>query len=254
MPPKGGFSFQPFFIWPNFHSPIKSLFYLVDSIQKKNISDYLGQYVTDARRAKMEWVLSQRTRKIAIVLEDIFQPQNASAVIRSCDCFGIQDLHVVENRNKYNLNPDVELGSAQWISLRKYKGKEQNTAECLDELKKNGYTLFATTPHEPDMMLNEIPLDGKVALLMGTEKTGLSEIAIEMADYKVAIPMMGFTESFNISVSAALCMYSLRTRLNELKGWELSEDEKTDLRLEWYKNTVKKSDRIIEEYLKRLKS
>lgn len=202
----------------------------------------------------MEAVLSKRTRKITVVLEDIFQPQNASAVIRTCDCFGIQDLHVIENRNKYNLNPDVELGAAQWITLRKYKGEEENTTGCLETLKKNGYTLFATTPHKPDMTLDEIPLNGKVALLMGTEKTGLSDTAIHISDYRVAIPMMGFTESFNISVSAALCMYSLRMRLNALSGWELSEAEKNELRLNWYKNTVKKADRIIEEFLKRTKA
>lgn len=219
--------------------------------ERDEIIRFLGGFLTDARLERIDAILQRRTRQITVVLEDIFQPQNASAVIRTCDCFGIQDLHVIENLNSYTLNPDVTLGSSQWVDLHRYRRGDNNTAECLSKLKTEGYTLIATTPHNADCRVDEIIPDKKMALMFGTEADGLSPAAIEFADVKAFIPMEGFTESFNISVSAALCLYQLRTKLNAMEGWSLSAEEQAELKLQWYRRSIPKWKRLEEEYWKR---
>src|SRR5690606_12525524 len=142
-------------------------------------------------------------------LENLFQPHNASAVLRSCDGFGIQDIHIIENYNKYKPNREIDMGSSKWLNTIKYKEKENNTVECIRHLKSKGYKIVATTPHENDCLIDDLPLDQPTALLFGTELTGLTKEALNEADAFVKIPMFGFTESFNISVSVALALYSV---------------------------------------------
>ena len=139
-----------------------------------------------------------RTRYLTVVLEDIFQSQNASAVLRTCDCFGIQDVHIIENRNPYEINPDVELGSAKWLNMNRYNKSGHNTLEAFTELRKKGYKIIATSPHKNDLMIQDLPIEHKIALVFGSEREGLSDIALQNADAFVKIPMYGFTESFNI--------------------------------------------------------
>lgn len=214
--------------------------------QKKDLIRILSSYVTSSRLAKMKAVLSRRTRHLTIVLEDIYQSHNASAVIRSCDCFGVQDVHIIENRNKYTVNPDVALGASKWLSLKKYDAQDLNTTACLAKLKEQGYQLIATTPHKDDCLLEELPLQQKTALLFGTEMQGLTPEAISMADGFTKIPMAGFTESFNISVSVAICLYHLTTKIRQnIQNWELSEDEKLDVMLEWLMQSVKNAEGLV---------
>lgn len=215
--------------------------------------DYLSKFVTEERLKTFDKVLDCRTRYITVVLEDLYQPHNASAVLRSCDCFGIQDVHIVENRNTYSINPDVTLGSNKWLSLKKYNRKESNTLEAYRSLRNRGYRIIATTPHTEDTTLEGFDLDrGKLALVFGTELEGLSEIAIQEADEYMRIPMFGFTESFNISVSAAIILYHLSNRLrNSTIPWELTQKEKTELKLTWLKRSIKKSDNLVREFLAR---
>ncbi len=194
-------------------------------------------------------VLAQRTRHLTVVLEDIYQPHNASAVLRSCDCMGVQDVHIIENKNKYELNPGIELGSAKWLNLTKYNKDENNTATCLQSLKDKGYRIVATTPHTRSCSISELPIDNKIALVMGTEMSGISSTVEEMADDFVVIPMFGFTESFNISVSTAICLYELmkRIRSSEIK-WQLSHEEHEQILLQWMKGQMKKADLIEKEF------
>lgn len=215
---------------------------------------FLSQFVTENKRSRFEDVLADRTRYITVVLEDIYQPQNASATVRSCDCFGIQDLHIVENRNTYQLNPDVTLGSSQWVSLHRYREPGQsNTRACLEKLRQQGYQLVATSPHKDDYLISELPLDRKTALLFGTEETGLTPEALELADRFVKIPMYGFTESFNISVSVAICLYETIQRLRQSDiSWHLTDAEKQALRLDWTREVLKKRITILESEYHRL--
>ena len=143
---------------------------------------FLEAYVQEERRNKFHKVLQKRTKYITVVLEDIIQSQNASAVIRSCDCFGIQDTHIIENEYNYTINPLVLKGANQWVNIHKYNQKENNTLDCLNMLKTKGYRIVATSPHTNDVDLDELDISkGKIALVMGNEREGISDIVKDHA-------------------------------------------------------------------------
>jgi tRNA (guanosine-2'-O-)-methyltransferase len=185
-----------------------------------------------------------------VVLEDIYQPQNASAVLRSCDCFGIQDVHIIENRNKFRINPSVTLGSDKWLTIIKYKSDKDNTLQAIEEIKNEGYRIVATTPHSESTELKEFDLlAGKTALFFGTELEGISEDVSQNADVFLKIPMFGFTESYNVSVSVAIILYTLISKLHASDiTWQLTEEERKEIKLMWLKNSIKKSDAIEREF------
>lgn len=216
----------------------------------QKLIEYLEGFLTERRKKLFYRNILHRTRYITVVLEDIYQPHNASAVLRTCDCFGIQDVHIIENRNKYQINPDVALGSNQWLSLFKYNTPGNNTVSTLEKLRTEGYRIVATTPHSNDTELQNFNLDkGKVALLFGTELRGLSEEAINNSDEFLKIPMYGFTESFNISVSAAIILHFLTQKLrNSDINWQLDSNEKNAIILNWIKTSVKNSDGLIKAF------
>lgn len=212
--------------------------------------NYLEGFVSDRRKQRLTEVLAERTRHMTIVLEDVYQAHNASAVLRSCDCFGVQDIHFIENRNKFKISEDVSMGATQWLTLKKYNDSENNTASCLTELKKQGYRIIATSPHKDDKTIAELDVTKPFALVFGTEIDGITETVSEMADEFVKIPMYGFTESFNISVSAALCMNELMGRIRKQKiAYQISEAEKQEIYLEWLKASISKVDLIVKEFL-----
>lgn len=219
----------------------------------KDFLNFLLDFVSDERRELFNDLVEKRTRYATVVLEDIYQPHNASAVLRSCDCFGIQDVHIIENRNSWEYSRDVEQGSSKWLTINRYREKEQNSKDCIASLKNKGYKIVATTPHT-DMTVNELPLDQPVALVLGTELTGVSPIILEEADYKVKIPMYGFTESFNISVAAAICMNVIRQRLDSEKlNYQITDKERTEIMLLWCEKTLKHFDKYLDTFQKRLK-
>lgn len=215
------------------------------------IIQHLSKIVTPERYALFKKVVEDRTNYITVLLEDIFQPHNASAVLRSCDCFGIQNIHIVENRNEYNVNPDVALGSSNWLNLHTYNNKDHNTEDAVIALKKKGYRIIATTPHSNDVNLEDFDISkGKFALLFGSEMPGLTKTALNLADEYLKIPMFGFTESFNISVSAAIILHHLSHELRQSDiDYKLNDIEKDNLILNWLKNSVKKSDLIIKDFI-----
>ncbi len=224
----------------------------MDRQTKQRLFEFFSEYITDHRKELFSKIIQYRTRHITVVLEDIYQPHNASAVLRSCDLTGVQDVHIIENKNNYEVNPDVAMGSFKWLNLYKYNEKENNTLDTFEKLRNKGYKIIATTPHKNDMLLDELPLDKKVALVYGTELTGLSDIAIENADGYMRIPMYGFTESYNISVSVAITLFTLTEKLrkSDIK-WQLNDDEKMDILLEWARRTIKRSDILEKEFLER---
>lgn len=210
------------------------------TLRDKTLLEFLYQFITDERKARFEEVLAYRTRHLTVVLEDIFQPHNASAVLRSCDLTGVQDVHIIENNYTFDINPDVVMGSTKWLDIHRYNELDFNTPVVIDQLKDRGYQIVATCPHRDDFTPESLPLDKPVALVFGTEKTGITDYVMEHADRFVRIPMYGFTESFNISVSAALLVYTLTQRLHEMPDldWHLTEEEKDELRLEWSRRTL----------------
>ncbi len=217
--------------------------------------DFFLRYVTDHKKEFMEKVLSQRTRHITLVLDDIFQSQNASAVIRTCECMGLQDIHIIENDTKYSVNKRVLKGANKWMNLHRYKMKGFNNEEiCFHKLREQGYKIIVTDPSPDGVPIHQVPVDQKLAIVMGNELNGISKYAFEHADLKVNIPMYGFTESLNISVSAAICLNTLvpKVRDSEL-NWRLTEEEAMMIRLNWLRNIVRKSDLLEREYLRSIK-
>lgn len=223
---------------------------------KKALLTYYNQFITEERQRKFDQIIRNRTRYMTVVLEDIYQPHNASAVLRSCECFGVQDIHIIENKNEYQVNPDVALGSNKWLSIYKYNQSTFNTPSCFDFLRSKGYRILATTPHYQGVELSEVVLaKGKFALVFGTEYEGLTDEAIRLADEFVKIPMVGFTESLNISVTAALFLHDLTRRLRGSDlNWQLPIEESLDVRLQWARNSVKKWEVLEREFLRNYSS
>jgi tRNA (guanosine-2'-O-)-methyltransferase len=179
-------------------------------------------------------IAEDRTRHISIALEDLFHEHNASAVIRSCDCFGIQDLYTIEDKNKYVLQRNIALGSGRWIDLHRFTNKETASSDCVDHLRAQGYKIVATSPHAHAYTAETLPLEAPVALFFGTERRGLSDEILSIADYHLAIPMYGFTESLNLSVSVAIVLQGLRNRLHQGSiDWKLSQEAQDALQIVW---------------------
>lgn len=220
--------------------------------QTRLLTDYFSQFITEHKKQFMERVLDNRTRYVTMVLEDIYQSQNASAVIRTCECMGLQDIHVIETNSEWSTNKQVLKGSNKWLTINRYRQKDTNNAwECFRLLKEKGYRLAVTDPSPDGVSIGDVPLDRPLAFVMGNEKHGTSHFALDHADLKVKIPMVGFTESFNISVSAAICMNSVVSRLHQTDlPWNLKQEEKDVLRLEWYKKVVRRSELMEREFMR----
>ncbi|HEX5170037.1 MAG TPA: RNA methyltransferase [Cyclobacteriaceae bacterium] len=213
---------------------------------------HLSQYVTEHKKAIIEKVLSNRTRYLTIVLEDIYQSQNASAVIRTCECMGLQDVHIVENSARYSINRKVLKGADKWVTLHHYRDEQTDnqTATCFKKLRSHGYRIVAASPDERCSSIHSLDLTQRVAIVMGNELNGLSSYAVENCDQRVTVPMYGFTGSMNISVSAALCIQSVMNRIRD-SGIEISldDDEKDMLRYNWYKRIVRRSHILERQFL-----
>ena len=212
---------------------------------------HLSTFVTPQRLQLFDQIIENRTNHIAVVLEDIFQPQNASAVLRTCDCFGIQNIHIIENRNEFKVDREVAMGSSKWLTLHKYRYKKENSLRTLRSLKKNGYRIVATSPHHTDQELQDFDVTTKkTALVFGSELPGISAVVMQEADEFLKIPMYGFTESFNISVSAAIILHHLTLNLrNSNTAWHLTDEEKIQLKIQWLRNSIKSSKLIEKRFL-----
>lgn len=203
--------------------------------------EYLAQFVSPHKLRRFDEVLAERTRHLTVVLEDIFQPHNASACLRNCDCFGVQDVHVIENRYRFSISRDVSLGASQWLTLYRYQDNSDNTLSCIRTLKRQGYRVIATTPCDDGCLLSEYDVGRKTALMFGTELDGLSATALENADGLLTIPLRGFTESLNLSVALALCLHDLTSRLRALEvDWQLGDGEKCEIRADWIRTVLQK--------------
>ena len=209
--------------------------------------EHLLSFLTDRRKNLFDEVISKRTRHFTVATEDVYQLHNTSAVMRSCDVFGIQDLHVIEEKVTKKIDREIAMGAQKWVNINRHN----STKECIDNLKENGYQIIATTPHNNSTELKEFDISKKSAFFFGKEKEGLSDIVLEAADGYLKIPMYGFTESLNISVSAAIILQTLITKVKDSDVvWELSELEKNEIKLQWAKMSIKSSTEIIERFNK----
>ena len=221
--------------------------------EEERVYKLLGQFVSEHKKAFVEKVLIQRTRYVTVVLENIYQSQNASAAIRTAECLGVQDIHIVEDIAKYQLNVRVLKGSYKWMNLVRYHAKKVNNTEvCFEHLRQQGYQILVADPSPDGISIDDLDLAaGRMALVFGNELHGASGYSLGHADQKIRIPMFGFTESFNVSVSVAL---SLGTILSKLRRSDvpifLSEEEKAVLRLAWYRKIVRRSELVEREFLR----
>ncbi|WP_207895689.1 TrmH family RNA methyltransferase [Acetobacteroides hydrogenigenes] len=218
---------------------------------RNRISDHLETFLGDERIGIIKRVLSNRTRYITVCLEDIYQSQNASAVLRSSEAFGLQDVHIIENSNIFSINPNVVRGSDKWLTIHRYFNSACPTSDAISSLRSNGYRIVATSPHVDGVALEDFDLTkGKVAVFFGNEHNGVSQTLLDQADEYLYIPMYGFTESFNISVAAAMTIHTLRGKLHEQDiRWALSGAEYEELLFSWLNKAVKRPDLIVKRFL-----
>ena len=236
--------------------PEKDTFYKnrLDLQQKNRGLEHLKGFMLPERCQTLEKVLSYRTRHLCVVAENVYQPLNASALIRSCDVFGIQDFYVIEKNNRFSPDSEVAMGAQKWISTYRYPPQKEkdNTRDCIEQLRKQGYRIVATSPHRDGYEPENFPLEGKAAIFFGTEKEGLSDEVLRQADAFLKIPMYGFTESLNVSVSCAVALSRLIERLHRSPiPWGLSPEEKTELYFEWAAKSVRSSDKILERFFEK---
>lgn len=214
---------------------------------------HLSQFVVEERLQLFEKKIQDRTQYITVVLENIFQSRNIAASIRSADCFGIQDVHIVENENIFNNDSEVSMGAEKWVTINRNKQEKNNTIQTIQYLKSKGYQIIATTPHNTDCDLYDININqGKIALFFGSEVKGCSKEMLERADKKIKIPIYGFTESYNVSVSVALCLQHLTYNMRQSNvKWQLPTSQAEQVMTQWLTNSIKAGAKIKEDYLKR---
>jgi tRNA (guanosine-2'-O-)-methyltransferase len=206
---------------------------------------HLEGYLTEHRMERFAKVLSQRTKHFTVATEDVYQLHNTSAVMRSCDVFGIQELHIIEEQNSKDIDREIAMGAQKWVDLNRY----HSVKDALKNLKAKGYQIVATTPHKKDSVLADFDITKKSCFFFGRETEGLSQDVIDEADCFLKIPMVGFTESLNISVSAAIILQDVTTKLKASDvAWQLSEEEKLEKRLDWCKKTIKSYSQVIERF------
>ena len=207
--------------------------------------DYLEGFITPERKARFLDILEERTNYLTVAIEDVYQMHNTSAVVRSCDVFGVQQAHLIESKFGKRLDKDIAMGAQQWVDIKRYN----TTTDCIDTLREQGYKIVATTPHRNNCSLTDFKLESKTALFFGTERDGLSEEVLETADSFLKIPMVGFTESLNISVSAAIILHTLTSQLRkESINWRLTEEEKLEKRLDWTKKSIRSLNDVLARF------
>lgn len=218
------------------------------------LNKYLEEFVTEHRKDTFKNVLEDRTRHFTVILEDLYQKHNTSAITRSCDIFGIQDLHVIENKYKTYVSNQVGKGSQKWLTFHKYNQKEHNTQDCIDAIKAKGYQIIATTPHENSNFVADFDVSKKSAFVFGVEKEGVSKMMLDQADGHLKIPMYGFTESLNVSVAAAIVLQDITARLRKTEtDWRLDPIEKQAIYSQWLQKSIKSIGKILQHYNEKIK-
>lgn len=219
------------------------------SDMSQRLYDILAQHLTERKRNLFEKIVDQRTRYITLVLEDLYQAQNTSAIQRTAESWGIQDLYVVENAHSFSHHRRIARGAYDWMNVHRFNRQLNNSERCFNELKEKGYQLAVTAFGEDAVSVYDLDLSVKTAVVMGTELTGASETAMKMADKKVIIPTYGFTESLNVGAAAAVIIQNLTERIrSEDKPWQLSDAEKLELKIQWARKSIYWSQHIIDMY------
>ena len=209
----------------------------------EELTHYLSEFMTEERFATLRGAVAMRTAYMTVLTENTFHPQNASAIVRHCDAFGIQNIHTVETLCRFNPNTNIVRGTDKWVDIRRHA----STREALEALRGQGYRIVATTPHGRETTPESFDVaKGPFAIVLGTEHAGISEEVISSADEFLKIPMCGMVESLNVSASAAIILYILSERMRrEVNGWRLSDEERTQTLFRWCCAAVRNSADIL---------
>jgi tRNA (guanosine-2'-O-)-methyltransferase len=211
----------------------------------QDLLTYLEGFITENRKEGFLRVLKNRTKHFTIAMEDVFQLHNTSAVMRSCEVFGIQELNVIEQKFGKSIDKEIAMGAEKWVDINRFSSIQ----DCITNLKGKGYQIIATTPHNDSCLLHEFDITKPSALFFGTERDGLSDEVMQQADGFLKIPMVGYTESLNISVSAAIIIQDVTNRLRQSDiNWQLSEEEVLEKRLDWTRKSIKDIEFIERKY------
>ena len=204
--------------------------------KKQELLHYLEGFITENRKEGFLRVLQNRTKHFTIAMEDVYQLHNTSAVMRSCEVFGIQELNVIEQKFGKRIDTEIAMGAQKWVDVFRYNSVQS----CMDAMRAKGYQIIATTPHDESCLLHEFDITKPAALFFGTERDGLSQEVLDQADGFLKIPMVGYTESLNISVSAAIIIQDITNRLRQSAiNWHLTEEEIWEKRLDWTRKSIK---------------
>lgn len=207
------------------------------------LTQKFGEFLSDERKQYMESVLENRTDFLRVILEDIRDPHNANAIIRSGECLGIQHYHIIENENVFKLGRGVSRGAIKWVDVHQYPESNTPTKDVFKDLKSKGFKIVATSPNKQACSPEDLSLDQPIAIVLGNERDGISEEAKTLADDFVRLPMHGFTESYNVSVAAGITLYSLISKIRSfVENWQFDERTKDDYRLQWYKKCMARPD------------
>jgi tRNA (guanosine-2'-O-)-methyltransferase len=218
-----------------------------ENLTSQEYLDYLYDFITPERKSKIATVLSQRSMHFTVVVEDVFQLHNTSAVLRSCDAFGVQELHVIERKYGKNIDSEIALGAQKWVDVFRYKHPD----DCIEYLKDKGYKTIVTSPHFQASTPETIDVNQPIALFFGNEKNGVSEEVLAQADGFMTIPMLGFSESLNISVAAAIAMQELSKRIRRSEiPWELTSDKALVTKIHWVEQSIRSLESVRQNFLK----
>ena len=206
---------------------------------------YLEHFITEERKERFLQVISARTNHFTVAMEDVFQMHNTSAVVRTCEVFGVQQAHSIEGRFGKRLDAKIEMGAQKWVDVFRYN----DTQSCIDALRAQGYQIVATTPHKDAYFLNDFDISKKSAFFFGTEKEGLSQQVLSQADTYLKIPMVGFTESLNISVAVAIVLQQLTDKLRRSQvAWQLTDEERLSTLINWTKKSIRNVKDVLKRY------
>ena len=237
-----------------FFIKIEEVWTEMETEQDIRLQEALEAFITPNKLRLIEQALANRTRHLVVALENIHKPHNASAVLRTVECLGIQEYFIIESQNQYRVSPHVAKGAAKWVDIHRFNvQKGVDTRSCIETLRRRGYKIACTSPRPDGVAPEQVPIEDKLAVFFGNELYGLSSQVVEEADVHIHVPMWGFTESYNLSVSASIIFYQLLSRLRTSKiPWQLTPAEKAELRLQWYRKIVSRADVIEKQVLKNL--
>ena len=214
----------------------------LDEVRERN--EYLSSFLLESRIDTLNRALDMRTEYLTVMTENMFHAQNASAIVRHCEAFGVQNIHTVEDLCPFLPTLNIALGTDKWIDVKRHA----TTADAIKDLRKEGYRIIATTPHHKSCTPETFDVKkGKIVLVFGTEKTGVSEEIMAEADEFLQIPMCGMVDSLNVSASAAILIYMLSQRMRlECDNWHLSDEKRTRTLYDWYRYAVRDSEALLE--------